>query len=116
MRANREAVDAGNYDDALPTDPTTIPDCVAVQCTPQELSQYDLLNWNIRNAQLFPSGTGAITPATVTAGETQFQVALTWLRPTNDDDTETGGTNCANGSGSKTYELAYCVTVNLAQM
>lgn len=116
MRANETGMLDGKYDDALPTDRSTIPNCVTVTCSTDEIAQYDLLNWNIRNAQLFPSGAGKITPATNTAGETQFQLAVTWLRPTNDDDTETGGTNCANGSGSKTYQLAYCVTVNFAHL
>ena len=116
MRANDVGMHDGKYDDAMPTDLATIPNCVSVQCSSTQISQYDLLNWNIRNAQLFPSGAGKITAATATAGETQYQVALTWLRPTNEDDTETGGSNCANDSGAKTYELAYCVTVNFAHL
>lgn len=74
MRANRTAAIAHDYDTALGAAPPTPSSCMATQCTPANLAQYDVFNWKQRLAVAslpagtgtLPSGTGQI--ATTTSG------------------------------------------------
>lgn len=59
MRANREAVDDGDYDSA--TMPGSYPtDCDSAECTPAEMATFDLVQWNASNAAVLPGGSGAV--------------------------------------------------------
>jgi len=96
MRANQTAVDAGNYN-AL-SGVGSAPSCSA--CTPEEIVQKDLFEWNANNALLLPTGQG-----TVTAAGNLFNISVMW------DNSRNGatGTNC---SGDLSVDLT-CLTVSV---
>jgi len=58
MRANIKGVDAGDYNNlsGTPTDPG----CITTDCTPKQLADYDVRQWNLDNARLLPLGAGAV--------------------------------------------------------
>ena len=69
MRANRAAVQDGNYNTQGTMPTSSDKDCATVSCTPAETATYDLLNWNTSagntkptqsNADLLPGGRGVV--------------------------------------------------------
>lgn len=58
MRANIQGINGGNYNN-LSGDPGD-PGCVSTNCTPAQMAQTDLHEWNSTNASILPSGTGAV--------------------------------------------------------
>ena len=69
MRANRVAVQDGNYDSKGTMPISSAKDCAAVACTPAESAVYDLYSWNKAgasgkpkqgNADLLPEGAGVV--------------------------------------------------------
>lgn len=96
MLANRSAITAGSYATAEANDN----ECTANTCTPQQMAEYDLYDWNAALAQALPSGQGTIaTNGTITT------ITVMW------DDERTGatGTNC---SGNPDVDLT-CFLVRM---
>lgn len=58
MRSNIPGIASGSYVHAsgIPSDPG----CISSGCTPAQLAQYDIRQWNIANASLLPSGAGVV--------------------------------------------------------
>ena len=58
IRSNFAGIAAGNYShvSGTPGDPG----CIATGCTPAQLAQYDIDQWNTDNAALLPSGAGVV--------------------------------------------------------
>lgn len=65
MRVNRDEARNGGYDIAIGTTATSPTNCasVAVSCTPAQIRQFDLAQWENSVNTLLPSGDGAITRA-----------------------------------------------------
>ncbi|WP_394752089.1 type IV pilus modification protein PilV [Crenothrix sp.] len=52
--------------------------CLAIEgCTPAEMAEHDLYEWNTAIQSILPSGTGTITGATV-AGVSTYKVDINW--------------------------------------
>lgn len=69
MRANRAAVQDGNYNTQGTMPTSSGKDCATVACTPAETATYDLVNWNATggstkpaqsNADVLPGGAGVV--------------------------------------------------------
>jgi type IV pilus assembly protein PilV len=62
MRANWAAEADGSYNNSAPplADPGFACVGVAANCTPDNLAQFDLYQWNRRNALLLPNGYGVV--------------------------------------------------------
>lgn len=61
IRANSVGKTGGLYEDiALGMLPATPPDCAATSCTPAEMADYDIYQWNTSNALLLTGGGGAV--------------------------------------------------------
>jgi len=59
MRANKQGFRDGEYDiAAMPADWDV--DCAADPCEPDELAEYDLVEWNDANADVLPLGVGMV--------------------------------------------------------
>jgi type IV pilus assembly protein PilV len=88
LRANREGVANGVYDDLMATTPSD-PNCILSGCSVAQMAQHDAYEWSTRLAQLLPSGTGTVTG---TGTGSVFTITVMW------DDERTGatGTNCGD--------------------
>ena len=79
MHANAAGVKAGAYDTS--TTPYTIPVCIStsstpvLNCTPVQIAQYDINEWNTNNANLLPSGAGTITGPDING---RFTITESW--------------------------------------
>lgn len=95
IRANRTGASAGSYDGAtgIPSDPG------CTTCSPTQLAQQDIRQWNQLNAQLLPSGQGTIARSSNT-----YTITIMW------DEMRTGvtGTGC---SGDSSVDLN-CLIIN----
>jgi len=71
MRANLVGVNAGSYNNVSGTG--TNPGCVSTGCTPTQMAQTDIFEWNTTNARVLPNGSG-----TVTRNGNMFTINVTW--------------------------------------
>lgn len=96
MRANKQGVESGFYNNlsGLPS-PTQ---CSA--CSPAQLAQYDLYQFNSTNAQLLPSGQGRVT-----GNGRVFTITIFW----DNDRSGATGTNC---SGNTALDLT-CLSMSV---
>lgn len=86
MRVNGEEAINGSY--AVDPLPTGGPDCDQVDCTPQQLVTYDLMQWNTLLMRSLPNGTALIrVPGAGEPNEGRYEITITWdLRDTQQDD------------------------------
>lgn len=75
MRANRQEALNGSYNIALGTSPAAPASCTgsAAFCTPAQLKDDDLYQWETALKNTLPSGTGGIT-----MNGTQFTITVQW--------------------------------------
>ncbi|GAB4223804.1 MAG: hypothetical protein Tsb005_19840 [Gammaproteobacteria bacterium] len=95
MRGNQLGVDAGHYNNLSGT--PSMPTCSV--CTPADIAQRDLHEWNTTNALLLPAGQG-----TVSVNGTVFTITVRW----DNDRTGATGTGC---SGNSSVDLS-CVRMS----
>ena len=114
IRANLKTFDGtaiASYDTvttAMPSEPTSafnncyyISGSAPTACTPQNLAQIDIFEWQLRNSQILPSGRGRISRPS----GTYFQITVMW------DEKRTGATG-ENCSGNALSDLE-CYTIQL---
>ncbi|TAN47494.1 MAG: type IV pilus modification protein PilV [Methylococcaceae bacterium] len=86
LRANKAGVQAGYYD-AVETMPSSNPGCVsddspgggAVDCTPQQMADYDAYRWLNDVAALLPGGVGTVTRSPALAScSSRFNISVVW--------------------------------------
>lgn len=96
MRANKQGVESGFYNNlsGLPSQTQ----CSA--CSPAQLAQYDLYQFNTTNAQLLPSGQGQVT-----GNGRVFTITIFW----DNDRSGATGTNC---SGNTALDLT-CLSMSV---
>lgn len=99
VRANPVAAAAGHYD-SLSGTPSN-PACISTNCTPAQMAQTDLYQWNSDNATLLPAGAG-----TVSRSGNLYTVTVMW----DDDRTGATGTDC---SGDTSVDLT-CFSLSFA--
>ena len=73
MRANRPGAIAGFYALAAANN-----DCSGAACTPQQLAQLDLFNWQGRLAQALPGGAGTVTMGVDALGDVTATIQVSW--------------------------------------
>lgn len=96
MRANRPGAIASNY-----VYPGTVPtnnNCVGVACTPLQLAQLDLFNFNSRVTSALPTGTFTVAVATDAFNDTTATIIVSW-------DDSLAQTAFGGGAGTKTVTL-----------
>lgn len=100
IRANRQGLEAGAYDD-IDSAATSDPDCITSVCTSTQMAQYDAHDWGNRLSTLLPSGQGTVSG---NGANSVFTITVMW------DDARTGatGTGC---SGDTTVDLT-CFTLS----
>ena len=112
MEANKvQAVLAGGYalaaGAAIPAASTA---CNTGPCTPAQLAQYDLGNWQAAIAAVLPQGTGVITQAV--AGNppiSTYTIVINWVdRATNQTS---AGSAVANAGRSEMYSITTNKTI-----
>lgn len=86
MRANPTAVTGGSYDGISGTG--SDPGCITAGCTPAQMAQYDVYEWNTTNQNALPTGKGTVTRVAAN----RFTITVMW------DDARTGATGTACGS------------------
>ena len=96
MRANPNGVDDGDYNNLSGT--PAHPGCSS--CTPAEIAQLDLFEWNSANASLLPSGQGIIN-----ISGNHMNITLMW----DNDRSGATGTGC---SGDSSVDLT-CLTMGV---
>ncbi|NNM80051.1 MAG: type IV pilus modification protein PilV [Gallionella sp.] len=110
MEANKvQAVLAGGYalaaGAAIPAASTA---CNTGPCTPAQLAQYDLANWQAAIAAVLPQGTGVITQ-TVVGNPSTYTIVINWVdRATNQIS---AGSAVANAGRSETYSITTDKTI-----
>lgn len=99
MRANNQGIEDGNYN-SLSGIPNPAPTCAGSSCTPAEVAQLDIFNWNTANAAVLPAGQGSIT-----AAGSLHTITIRW------DNSRSGatGTGC---SGDPAVDLM-CLTMTV---
>ena len=73
MRANRPGATAGFYALAGAAN-----DCTGGACTPQQLAQLDVINWQNRLAQALPGGVGVVTMGVDALGDVTASIQVNW--------------------------------------
>ena len=94
LRANREGVINGSYDDLLSTTPSD-PSCITSGCSVAQLAQHDAFEWSALLSSTLPAGVGRV--AGNGAGSV-FTITVMW------DDERTGATG-VNCSGDAAVDL-----------
>lgn len=81
MRANSNAVTAGNYVQVMPSAPSAAthpPDaCTGTNCTDMNLASYDIGQWEYDLAQYLPESRGSIVTSATSTG-TNVTVRVLW--------------------------------------
>lgn len=108
LRANPEGVSDGYYDVSLiPDSLEGENDCGTSTCSAQELAVYDLVKWNLANAQLLPGGVGSITQS---AGNRIIRVS--WTEQQDKSDVGDGYVNpCDNGSNQALHCFSLVIRI-----
>jgi type IV pilus assembly protein PilV len=96
MRANRPGGIAGNYAAAAANN-----DCSTAACSPQQLAQLDLFNWNARVQAALPGGAGTVVMGLDPANDVIATIAVSW----NDAVAENTFGNAAANPAAKTVTL-----------
>ena len=92
MRANRVAVQNGNYNAVDTTANTyTDPGCVSSSCSSSQMAQYDMYDWQQELANELPTGNGTVAGA---GAGSVFTVTVMW------DDDRNGSTSLVCGAGT----------------
>jgi type IV pilus assembly protein PilV len=73
MRANRPGAIAGFYALAAANN-----DCSGAACTPQQLAQLDLFNWQGRLAQALPGAAGTVTMGVDALNDVTATIQVSW--------------------------------------
>ena len=76
MQANQTATIAGSYVSTGGSGGTA-PNCVTGTCTPNQLAQFDLAEWNARVTAALPSATVAVTTTGV-ANPIAYTIVIGW--------------------------------------
>lgn len=71
-------------------------------CTPSELTQFDLQQWQAAVAAILPQGTGVITQE-VAGNPVTYRIVVTWVDRATDQ--QFVGQNVANGGTGETYRV-----------
>lgn len=75
MRANIAAVDDGYYNNVSGISTPSSPSCQSSGCTPQELAEHDVYEWNRANQNALPMGAGTVT---FNSSTSTFTIAVRW--------------------------------------
>lgn len=82
--------------------------CNTGPCTPAQLAQYDLGNWQAAIAAILPLGTGVVTQ-TVAGNPSTYTIVINWVdRATNQTS---AGSAVANAGRSETYFITTNKTI-----
>lgn len=102
MRANRDAVRAGDYDGPLkkPEDPT---DCVVRDCSASQLAAFDRTSW-IESLSRLPRGRGVITRDATPVGQSVF-LTICWGAIPENETAECNNDNSFHSGRSGRYRL-----------
>lgn len=90
IRANRDGLIAGNYNDHGPGDGAfpSNPGCINSGCSTANLADYDVFDWGQQLGNLLPSGTGQIEG---NGANSVFTITVMW----DDERTGVDGTECS---------------------
>lgn len=87
MEANNAAAFNQRYVISAETAIVSLPDCLQIYCTPEQLATFDLGLWKQTITEQLPNGTGAIT-ATVNGNIVNYTLIISWHERRNRNEYE----------------------------